>query len=193
MNLELRATSPRRLLFGPFAFDHELGELRKHGIRLKLQGQPLLILAALVRQPGQVITRDEFRHQLWTDSTFVDFDHGLNAAMNRLRQTLGDSPDHPRYIETLPGRGYRFIAAVQDSMPEPVLPVAPMPRRPGSKKSLQYFRLVAAARKLVHVSILVAGVIAGSLGGISGRRPATLEGKRSTGPVHRPATGRICD
>ncbi len=172
MNLELRATSPRRLLFGPFAFDHESGELRKHGVRLKLQGQPLMILAALVRQPGQVITRDEFRHQLWTDSTFVDFDHGLNAAMNRLRQTLGDSPDHPRYIETLPGRGYRFIAAVQDSMPAPVLLAATTAVTEGIPKEPPTLSTRGHAGKMWQVLILVAGVIAGSLGGyMVARRP----------------------
>lgn len=108
------------MVFGPFAFDDLSGELCKHGVRLRLQGQPLQILTALIRQPGQIVTRDEFQHELWTQSTFVDFEHGLNAAMNRLRQVLGDSADHPRYIETLPGRGYRFIAAVQDPEAKPL-------------------------------------------------------------------------
>src|SRR5664280_2564461 len=114
-------STPRQLVFGPFAFDDLSGELRKHGVRLRLQGQPLQILTIFVRQPGQIVTRDEFQRELWTDSTFVDFEHGLNAAMNRLRQVLGDSADQPRYIETLPGRGYRFIATVQDTGANPVL------------------------------------------------------------------------
>ena len=117
----------RQFVFGPFAFDEASGELHKHGVRVRLQGQPLQILAALIRQPGQVITRDEFQQQLWTGSTFVDFDHGLNAAMNRLRLALGDSAEQPRYIETVPGRGYRFIATVQATVGKPVLVMASAP------------------------------------------------------------------
>ena len=116
----------RPLVFGPFAFDEASGELRKHGVRLRLQGQPLQILADLIRQPGRVVTREEFQQQLWKGSTFGDFDHGLNAAMNRLRQVLGDSAEQPLYIETLPGRGYRFIAPVQ-AVPKPVLEMVPAP------------------------------------------------------------------
>src|SRR3954453_7663201 len=113
MSSRAGTSSPRQLVFGAFAFDGASGELRKHGVRVRLEGQPLQILLALVTHPGEVITRDELQHQLWPGGTFVDFDHGLNAAMNRLRQMLGDSADQPRYIETLPGRGYRFIAPVQ--------------------------------------------------------------------------------
>src|SRR5712691_2542342 len=128
MSSQPTASAPRQLIFGPFAFDEASGELHKHGVRVRLQGQPLQILATLIRQPGQVVTRDEFQQQLWTGSTFVDFDHGLNAAMNRLRQTLGDSADQPRYIETLTGRGYRFVAAVQANAQKPILvmPSAPV-------------------------------------------------------------------
>src|SRR5713226_7933670 len=118
MSSQPTAGPPRQLVFGPFAFDEASGELNKHGVRVRLQGQPLQILGALIRHPGQVVSRDEFQQQLWTGSTFVDFEHGLNAAMNRLRQALGDSADQPRYIETLPGRGYRFVAPVQDAQPK---------------------------------------------------------------------------
>src|SRR6185369_64586 len=114
MSSQPSTSPPRQLLFGPFAFDEASGELQKHGVRLRLQGQPLQILVALIGRPGQVVTRDEFQRQLWTDSTFVDFEHGLNAAMNRLRQVLGDSADQPRYIETVAGRGYRFIGLRAD-------------------------------------------------------------------------------
>src|SRR5262245_14206242 len=106
--------------FGPFSFDEASAELRKNGVRVRLQGQPLQVLAALIREPDLVVTREQFQKQLWSDSTFVDFDHGLNAAVNRLRQVLGDSADQPRYIETLPGRGYRFIAAVEEANAKPV-------------------------------------------------------------------------
>jgi TolB-like protein/Tfp pilus assembly protein PilF len=115
MGGQLTPRPSRSRIFGPFVFDEASAELRKYGVRVRLHGQPLQILTALIRQPGQVVTRDEFQQQLWKGSTFVDFDHGLHAAMNRLRQALGDSADQPRYIETLPGRGYRFVAAVQDT------------------------------------------------------------------------------
>ena len=89
-------TSPQRqLVFGPFVFDESSGELHKHGVRVRLEGQPLQILATLIRQPGKVVARDEFQQQLWKGGTFVDFDHGLNAAMNRLRQALGIRPTSP--------------------------------------------------------------------------------------------------
>jgi eukaryotic-like serine/threonine-protein kinase len=127
MSGEPRANLSRPRIFGPFAFDEASGELRKHGVRLRLQGQPLRILSLLLEQPGRPVRRDEFHQQLWSGSTFVDFEHGLNAAINRLRQVLGDSADHPRYIETLPGRGYRFIAAVEDADTKPMLVIAPRP------------------------------------------------------------------
>lgn len=130
--------SSRPGVFGPFTFDETSEELLKHGIRVRLRGQPLRILAALVRQPGEVVTREEFQQQLWKGSTFVDFDHGLNAAMNRLRQTLGDSADQPRYIETLPGQGYRFIAPIQyaDTSPELVTEKGPAQDKP-ARRALQ--------------------------------------------------------
>ena len=115
MSGQLTSRPSRSRIFGPFVFDEASTELRKYGVRVRLQGQPLQILTALIRQPGKVVTRDEFQQQLWKGSTFVDFDHGLHAAMNRLRQALGDSADQPRYIETLPGRGYRFVATVHDT------------------------------------------------------------------------------
>jgi DNA-binding winged helix-turn-helix (wHTH) protein/Tol biopolymer transport system component len=127
MSVLSRQSAPRVRLFGPFAFEEASGELRKSGVRVRLQGQPLQILTALLRQPGSVMTREEFQQHLWNDSTFVDFDHGLNAAMNRLRQALGDSAEQPRYIETLPGRGYRFIAVVEEPEIKPVLVMKPLP------------------------------------------------------------------
>src|SRR4051812_9460145 len=98
--------------FGVFEADEESGELRKQGRPLKVRGRPFDILIALLRRPGAVITRDDLRNQLWPADTFVDFDHGLNSAVNRLREALGDSADNPRFIETLPKKGYRFIAPV---------------------------------------------------------------------------------
>src|ERR1051326_4205048 len=98
--------------FGVFEVDERTGELRKQGRSLKLRGRPFDILVLLLRRGGDVSTRDELRQQLWPADTFVDFDHGLNSAMNRLRDALGDSAENPRFIETLPRRGYRFIAPI---------------------------------------------------------------------------------
>ena len=98
--------------FGVYELDARAGELRKQGRALKVRGRPIDILVILLKQPGDVVTRDELRQQLWPADTFVDFDHGLNSAMNRLREALGDSAENPRFIETLPKRGYRFIAPV---------------------------------------------------------------------------------
>src|SRR5580765_3543522 len=99
--------------FGPFELSVETQELRKHGTPLNLSGQPIQVLILLTTCPGKLITREELRRKLWQDNSFGDFDHGLNAAVNRLREKLGDSATAPRYIETLQGRGYRFIAEVQ--------------------------------------------------------------------------------
>jgi TolB-like protein/DNA-binding winged helix-turn-helix (wHTH) protein/Tfp pilus assembly protein PilF len=99
---------------GVFEIDLRAYELRKHGLRLKLAEQPFQILAILLEKPGEVVTRDELRERLWPGDTFVDFDHGLNNAVMRLREALGDSPDSPRFIETLPRRGYRFIAPIEE-------------------------------------------------------------------------------
>ncbi|MGB2592870.1 MAG: winged helix-turn-helix domain-containing protein [Candidatus Acidiferrum sp.] len=106
------APSARVMRFDNFELDVRAGELRKHGVRLRLQGQPLQVLAALLQRAGDVVTREELRTQIWTTDTFVDFDHSLHNAIARLRETLGDSAERPRYIETLPRRGYRFIAPV---------------------------------------------------------------------------------
>ena len=102
-----------RFLFGPFEFDAGAGELRKHRNRLRIQGQPLQILSSLLERAGDVVSRESLQRELWTGATSGDFEHGLNAAVNKLRQVLGDSAEQPRYIETLPGRGYRFIAPLQ--------------------------------------------------------------------------------
>ncbi|HVI08597.1 MAG TPA: winged helix-turn-helix domain-containing protein [Candidatus Binatia bacterium] len=99
--------------FGVFEVDLAAGELRKSGLKLRLQEQPLRMLALLLEQAGQVVTREELRRQLWPENTFVDFDHSLNTAVNKLREALGDSASSPRYIETLARRGYRFIAPVR--------------------------------------------------------------------------------
>jgi DNA-binding winged helix-turn-helix (wHTH) protein len=101
--------------FGPFEADEATGQLRKHGVRIKLHGQPFQVLVCLLAKPGEVVTREELQQLLWRDQTFVDFDHGLNTAMNKLRQALGDSAGKPQYVETIPGKGYRFLATAVSS------------------------------------------------------------------------------
>jgi DNA-binding winged helix-turn-helix (wHTH) protein len=100
------------LRFGLFEADLVNSELRKQGLKISLQEQPFRVLAVLLEKPGQVITREELRERLWGTDTFVDFDQGLNKAINRVRDALGDSAENPRFIETVPKRGYRFIAPV---------------------------------------------------------------------------------
>src|SRR5436309_14851502 len=99
--------------FGRFELDLRSRELRKDGVRLRLQDQPLALLAMLLERPSEVLTRDDLRRRLWPEGTFVDFEHGLNAAVKRLRAVLGDNAERPRFVETLPRRGYRFIAKVE--------------------------------------------------------------------------------
>jgi len=103
----------RRYRFGVFEVDFGLGHVRKHGLRLKLSGQPLQVLRRLIERQGDVVTREELRNELWPADTFVDFEHNLNSAVKRLRAALGDSADSPRFIETLPRRGYRFLVPVE--------------------------------------------------------------------------------
>ena len=103
----------RRFRFGVFEADEEVGELRKQGRRLSLQGQPFQVLVMLLVRPGELVSRAEIQKQLWPDGTFVDFDHGLNTAINKIRDALDDSAGRPRFVETLARRGYRFIGAVE--------------------------------------------------------------------------------
>src|SRR5690242_16007281 len=114
--------SSTRYAFGPFEVNAGAEELLRSGNRVRLPRQPFQILLMLLAQPGEMVTRDQLREHIWLDGTFVDFDHGLNAAMNKLRRALGDSAENPRYIETLPGRGYRFIGTLQGAAPEAVCP-----------------------------------------------------------------------
>ena len=108
--------SSRIVRFSVFELDLAAGELRKNGAKLRLQEQPFQVLALLLERAGDVVTREEMRQKLWPADTFVDFDHSLNTAVNKLRETLGDSASSPRFIETLARRGYRFIAPVQNSV-----------------------------------------------------------------------------
>jgi TolB-like protein/DNA-binding winged helix-turn-helix (wHTH) protein/Tfp pilus assembly protein PilF len=150
-------TSPlSRIGFGVFEVDLRAGELRKNGSRVKLEGQPFQILALLLERPGQVVTREELQQKLWPADTFVDFEHSINAAVKRLRDALDDSADSPRYIETLPRRGYRFIYPINGSS-TPAPPPAAWWRRP------------QVAGPFIAAFGLVALLLAANVGGIRGR------------------------
>jgi DNA-binding winged helix-turn-helix (wHTH) protein len=103
----------RIVRFGTFEADLSARQLRKSGVRIKLQRQPFEILAMLLERPGELVTREDVQQRLWPTDTFVDFDHGVNTAINRLREALGDSAENPRFIETVPRRGYQFIAPIE--------------------------------------------------------------------------------
>ncbi len=115
------ALPARVIRFGPFELDAGKAELRKHGVRLRIQDQPLRILTALLEDPGETVSREELVRRVWPTGAFVDFEHGLNAAVNRLRHILGDSAENPRYIETVARRGYCFIGQVSPQAFAPAL------------------------------------------------------------------------
>src|SRR5215471_14593733 len=112
----------RSLHFGVFELNPARGELRKHGTRIRLQDQPLKLLLCLLETPGEICTREDLIRRIWPEGTFVDYERGLNVAVTRLRQALGDSADAPRYIETLGRKGYRFLAPVEQI---PALEIVP--------------------------------------------------------------------
>src|ERR1700733_5955398 len=124
---QLRGT----IRFGVFEVDFNAGELRKNGLRVRLQQQPFQVLAMLLERPGEVVGREELQKRLWPADTFVDFDHGLNKAINKIRHALGDSAESPRFVETIARRGYRFLAEVKvvdvAPVPGPELPPPPHP------------------------------------------------------------------
>jgi len=150
--------------FDPFEVDVRAGQLRKHGLKLRLSGQPLEILIMLLENPGSVVTREEIQQRLWSAETFVDFENSLNKAINKLRQVLADSPDKPTYIETLPRRGYRFLVPVQRLETQPVpaelhssastaAPPQPLPQHvPAASKRLAIPLFICAA--VVPLAIL---------------------------------------
>jgi len=153
-----RPATTEPLRFGVFEIDPSARELRKHGVRIKLQDQPFAVLLVLLEKPGQVVTKEELQQRLWPADTFVEFDKGIYNAMKRLRETLGDEAETPRYIETLPRRGYRFIAPVarRDGSGERLqLPATPepTPRLPSTKR-------LALLGSLICVLVLLAIFIA---------------------------------
>jgi len=136
--------------FDTFEFDRRALELRRGGVKIKLEGQPLRILGMLVERPGELVTREDLRKQLWPGNTIVDFEHSINAAMKRLREALGDSVETPRFIETLPRRGYRFRQPVKSAG----APAVPRPRRYGWQASLVALGVLLIALLAVNAASL---------------------------------------
>jgi Tol biopolymer transport system component/DNA-binding winged helix-turn-helix (wHTH) protein len=130
--MEKSSEEMRVVRFGPFEANFTTVELRKHGMRVKLQDQPFQVLKMLLAQPGQLVTREQIRRSLWSSDTFVDFDNGLNAAVNRLREALGDSAESPRYVETLARRGYRWMAPLEATRSSPANLLAGTPAGPSA-------------------------------------------------------------
>ena len=130
--------------FGPFEFDEAAGQLRRGGVLLKLQDQPGRVLLLLLRSARQLVSRDEFREYIWPAGTLVDFEHGLNTAIKKLREALGDSPEHPLYIETVPRRGYRFVAAVSARLPSQLSPGLEGKQRTGRVARVPQLGVLAA-------------------------------------------------
>jgi len=137
---------PVRVRFGPFEVNTGNGELMKGGIRVRLPAQPFSILLVLLKTPGELVTREQLREQVWAEGTFVDFEHGLNAAMNKLRRALSDSAENPRYIETTPGRGYRFVGHLE---PEHVVPISVLPGPEARRDHPRRWRSVSAGERLI--------------------------------------------
>src|SRR5215471_13922833 len=125
--METEIQNAQVVRFATFEVDLRAGELRKGGLKLKLGGQPFQVLAILLERPGEVVTREELQKRLWPD-TFVDVDHNLNTAINKIRDVLGDSAENPRFIETVPRKGYRFVAPVNGTSSTPALQVSAQPR-----------------------------------------------------------------
>jgi TolB-like protein/DNA-binding winged helix-turn-helix (wHTH) protein/Flp pilus assembly protein TadD len=150
------ASAPGLIRFSVFEADLQTGELRKNGAKVKLEGQPFRVLAILLERPGQLVTREELQQKLWSADTFVDFEHGINTAVKRLREALGDSADSPRYIETLPRRGYRFIYPINGTAAAPALP-AP------------WWRQIRVMAPSVSVLALAALLVASNVGGLRDR------------------------
>src|SRR5260370_4016957 len=115
----MSACSPHLIRFGLFEVDTRSGELRRQGSKVNLQEQPFQALVLLLERPGEVVTREELNKRLWPENTFVDFERGLNKAINKLRTALSDDAEKPRFIETVPQRGYRFIAPLEGALPGP--------------------------------------------------------------------------
>jgi TolB-like protein/DNA-binding winged helix-turn-helix (wHTH) protein/Flp pilus assembly protein TadD len=174
-----------RLRFGVFEADLRAGELRKQGQRVRLQEQPFRVLEMLLEHPGEVVTREEIQQRLWPADTFVDFDHGLNKAINKLREALGDSAESPRFVETVARRGYRFLADLKSGDAAPARGPEPSTQSPiaatdlalpdsAGKLAPPRSRLFSSGAKLSLLGLLVLAASFATWTLLSGRRPATV-------------------
>jgi len=156
--------APRIIRFASFELDEDAGELRREGMKIRLQDQPFQILTILLDNPGKIVPRDELREKIWPSNTFVDFDHGINNAIKRLREALGDTAETPRFIETIPRRGYRFVGAIQTAQVSS--------QANGSIDSIAVFPLFNAASDpdTDYLSVGIPGSVIQSLSRIPGLR-----------------------
>src|SRR5277367_4420409 len=161
----MKATTVRTASFGPYALDLRSGELRKFGVRVKMGEQPFQILVMLLENPGEMVSREELRAKLWVDDTFVDFDHGLNSAVQRLRDCLSDTAEKPLWVETIPRRGYRFVGKAEwsngvphaGSLKDEKTQTAPTPGRAepvGAANHRKFGKTVRLAAALVVLAIV---------------------------------------
>ncbi len=134
--------------FETFEVNVKTGELRKGGVKIRLPEQAFQVLDALLERPGKLVTREALRERLWPDGTFVDFEDGLNTAVRRLRRALGDSADEPRFIETLPRRGYRFIGPVE--LLDPAGQIVGLPEGAGDERVVAHYRLLEKLGEGAH-------------------------------------------
>lgn len=177
MSTPPRSSPQKTIRFAVFEVDLAAGELRKNGARVRLQEQPFQILAYLLHRAGEVVTREELREKLWPADTFVDFDHSLNTAINKLREALGDSASNPRYVETLARRGYRFLAPLQTAAakahdsPEAAGSAVAAAFHPGLEVPLPHRGLTRGLFGLIQVMYLIFYVSA--LFRLSGIEPVT--------------------
>src|SRR5215470_8985658 len=166
---ETKSLSPRVLRFGVFQVNLAARELRKHGVRVRLPGQPFCILSMLLEKPGEIVTREEMRQRLWASDTFVDFEHSLNSAIKKLRAALSDTPENSRYIETVPRVGYRFIAPVEvvatSALPSANTPLtsgeAVNPTKAEEKSTGRFASLRLASPAVLGISLVLIALIAG--------------------------------
>lgn len=142
----------RRFRFGVFEVDSATEELRRKGVRVKLHSQPFQLLFMLLERPGEMLTREEISRQLWPDGTFVDYEHGVNSAVNRLREALGDKASNPRFIETLARRGYRFVAPVEEIPSGIQAPAPPIQDPEPLREPRARFQLLATPEDLPKTS-----------------------------------------
>jgi len=150
----------RRYRFGAFEADAATGELRRQGMRVKLNAQPFQVLCMLLERPGELLTREDISRELWPDGTFVDYEHGVNSAVNRIREALGDTASSPRFVETLARRGYRFVAPVErigggEDAPNPLTPVPYLPEQvvlPAEPENTLFDGILASEHELPKTS-----------------------------------------